>query len=85
MKTAIIFCQGVKQVNLTPENEDERLALRMFTTNDNISIAIKKGTFAGPHMAPFGAELAMARGEYLRAFDSDESVMFVMTPKEPRA
>lgn len=34
MKVAIIFSEGVKQINFTPENEDEKQALKLITPKE---------------------------------------------------
>ena len=82
MKVAIIFSDGIKQINFTPENNDEKQALKLITANDDISLAVKNGNFSYPK--PFSININSCRGGYLRAFDNEESVMLVLTPKKPR-
>ncbi len=85
MKTAIIFADGAKQVVLTPENDDERDALKQFTADKQIDIAVKEGSFygyTGTTKESFGVEVSMCEGGYLRAFDSSHGVVFVLTPKK---
>lgn len=81
MKVAIIFTDGAKQINFTPENESEKQALRMITPDDNIELAVKTGSFIDAHNKPYSVEVNMCRNGYLRAFSSEESIMLVLTPK----
>ena len=48
LKVAIIFSEGIKQINFTPENDDERQALHLITPNDDIQLAVKTGNVL-PH------------------------------------
>lgn len=84
MKVAIIFTDGAKQINFTPENESEKQALRMITPDDNIELAVKTGSFIDAHNKPrpYSVDINMCQGGYLRAFSSEESIMLVLTPKE---
>lgn len=82
MKTAIIIANGIKQIMFTPENDTEKQALAMITLDDNITVESKRGTFYNnaPKSAA-GYTVEKCQGGYLRAFDSEESLMFVLTPK----
>lgn len=82
MKTAILLADGVKQIMFTPETENEKQALKLITTEDDIHTVIKRGTFASEHAEVFGADVYECQGGYYRAHESQESVMFVLTPKE---
>jgi len=82
MKVAVIFANGIKQINFTPETEDEKFALKLITTNDNISLAVKNGSFGEERFKPFSVDINNCQGGYLRTFDNSESVMLVLTPKE---
>ncbi len=83
MKTAIIFADGIKQVMLTPENESEKLALKMITPQDNITLEMKRGTLYNqyPDCAQ-GYVVTKSKGDYLRAYECEESLMLVLTPKK---
>lgn len=83
MKTAIIIADGIKQVMFTPENESEKQALKMFTPQDDINVEVKTGTFYSnlPDSAR-GYVVQKCQGGYLRAYESEESLMLVLTPKE---
>lgn len=82
MKVAIIFSGGVKQINFTPENEDEKQALKLITPNDNIQLAVKNGYFGEDRFQPFSININGCKGGYLRAFDHSESIMLVLSPRE---
>ena len=81
MKTAILITDGVKQIMFTPENESEKQALKMISPDEEIHTVIKTGTFSDMN-GVFGANVYECRGGYMRADENEESVMFVLTPKE---
>ena len=78
MKTAIIIADGIKQIMFTPESESEKQALKMIGPDDNLSVAIKHGSFAATTL---GYNVKECNGGYLRAWESLESVMIVLRPK----
>lgn len=80
MKTAILLADGVKQIMFTPETENEKKALKMITTDDDVHTVIKRGSFYDGDRV-FGANIYECQGGYLRAEEKEESVMFVLTPK----
>lgn len=87
MKTAIIIACGIKQICLTPENEEERQALKMITADDDISLEIKEGSMYD--QPPFssvknGYIIEKSQGGYLRGYTCSDSIMLVLTPK-PRS
>ena len=81
MKTSILITDGVKQIMFTPENENEKMALKMISPYDDIHTVVKQGHFSDRDDV-FGADIYMCQGGYLRAEDREESVMFVLTPKK---
>jgi hypothetical protein len=81
MKTAIIFADGIKQIIFTPENDDEKQALKLFTPNDDIELAICTGSFGEQHFRPFTASINKCQGGFLRVYQDAQSIMFVLTPK----
>lgn len=81
MKTAIIISDGVKQVMFTPENDSEKQALKMITPDDDIELAVKTGSFHASYK-PAGYHVGMCQGGFLRAWDDEDSVMLVLTPKK---
>lgn len=81
MKTVIIFSGDIKQINFTPETDDEKLALKMITVNDDISLAVKWGAFGESRFEPFGVSVNKCIGGYLRDYDSGESLMLILSPK----
>jgi len=84
MKVAIIISDGVKQIMFTPENEQEKLALKLISPNDNIDLAVKQGSFYTDYPKAAGYSVNMCQGGYLRAWTSEDSVMLVLTPKEKK-
>jgi hypothetical protein len=83
MKTAIIIADGLKQIMLTPENDSERRALKMITLDDDISLEAKTGTLFDGNIpkSARGYVVQKCQGDYLRAYESEESLMLVLTPK----
>lgn len=83
MKTAILLIGDIKQIMFTPETDSEKNALKLITPDDNISTVIVRGTFASQHDEPyvFGASVYECQGGYYRAEKQEDSVMFVLTPK----
>lgn len=84
MKVAIIFSNGMKQINFTPENDDEKQALKLITPNDDIDLAVKIGSFGDEKFRNLGIEINQCQGGYLRAFSNEESVMLVLSPKDKK-
>ena len=82
MKTAIIISNGLKQIMFTPENDSEKMALKLITPDDNISIEVKHGRFTDKATAT-GYSISECRGGYLRAWEDDNSVMLLLRPKTP--
>lgn len=86
MKTAILLADGVKQIMFTPETENEKQALRMISPDEEIHTVVKRGSFYtgsyGGEAEIFGVDVYECQGGYMRAQDSTESVMFVLTPKK---
>lgn len=82
MKTAIIIADGIKQVMLTPENDSEKMALKMITENDDITVEFKTGTlFDKAPRSALGYIIQKSNGDYLRAYESEDSLMLVLKPK----
>lgn len=86
MKTAIVIADGIKQIMFTPENESEKQALKMITPDQEITVDIRQGNFYTT-MPPSAAGYMVAKcnGDYLRAYDSEESLMLVLRPKEGKS
>jgi hypothetical protein len=88
MKVAIIISEGVKQIMFTPENDQEKLALKLISPNDSIELAVKQQVtfYSGSNSRkPAGYSISMCRGGYLRAWEDENSVMLVLTPKSEAA
>ena len=83
MRCAVIFADGIKQILFTPENDEERFALKLITANDDISLKIKHGSFTDRNnFVPAGFTINECQGGYLRMYESADSVMLVLRPKE---
>jgi hypothetical protein len=82
MKIAIIFADGTKQINFTPETDDEKQALKLITPNDDIQLAVKGGSFGAEWHKPFTVAVNKCQGGFLRVYDNSDSIMLVLTPKE---
>lgn len=84
MKTALIITEDIKQIVLTPQTEAEKKALKLFTPDDHIEVAIKSGTLFGyDRKTPMiGMDVNECQGGYLRFFENEESIMLVLTPKK---
>ena len=81
MKTAILIADGVKQIMFTAENDAERQALKMISTEDEIHTVVKTGNFYNEPEV-FGVNVYKCQGGYYRAEANNDSVMFVLTPKK---
>ena len=84
MKISVLLNESGKQVILSPENDFEKKALAMIGPEEKVEIAVKHGQFmdkVGEHVS---YDIGKCQGGYFRAFQSDGSVMFVITPKEKR-
>lgn len=82
MKVAIIFADGMKQINFTPENEDEKQALKLITPQDDIELAVTSSSFGPDGIRPYGIKVEMSRGGCLRAYGDEQSIMLVLKPKK---
>jgi hypothetical protein len=82
MKTAIIISEGLKQIMFTPENDNEKQALKMISPEDDISIEIHQGRFSDKSDV-MGYQVSECRGGYLRAWQDNDSVMLMLRPKKP--
>ena len=82
MKCSVVLSDGVKRVMLTPESENEKMALSMIGVDDDITVERKEGNFFDSNR-PQGYSVSMCQGGYLRAFESTESLMLVLRDKKP--
>jgi len=82
MKTAVLITDGIKQIMFTPENDDERQALKFISTEDEIETIIRRGSYSDDQL--LGAEVYECQGGYYRARKSSDSIMFVLKPKSKK-
>jgi hypothetical protein len=81
MKCAVVIGDGIKQVMFAPENDNERMALKMITPEDDISMETHTGSFYEDYEHPKGYEVSLCQGGYLRAFRKDSCLMLVLKQK----
>ena len=83
MKAAIILAQGIKQVMLTAESDEEKAILNCFKPSDALELEIKQGSFySSTPEAAKGYTVEQCKGGYLRAYESEDSLMLVLKPKK---
>lgn len=82
MKTAVIFCDGTKQIIFTPENDSEKFALGMLTANDDIELLLKSGGFGDEYNEPFTATVNHCQSGFLRLYGEEYSRILVLRPKQ---
>ena len=86
MKCAVVIADGIRQVMLTPESENEVMALAAIGVDDDISVERKKGTFYDlSDDKPRGYNVALCTGGYLRAYDDSDSLMLDLRDKPIQA
>lgn len=84
MKTALIVANGIKQIMLSPETDEEKAILSLITPRDEITVDVKQGTlYDSNHIPPSAAGYLVAECQsgYLRAYEQKEAVMLVLRPK----
>ena len=78
MKTALVFTDGLRQITLTPENDEEKQILELLHKQD-WQLDIKRGQFF------------ISRGDYCRfgtwpsqtgKYGADDSTMLVLRPRD---
>ena len=86
MKCAIVLADGVKQIMFTPENKNEKMALKMISTEEEITVETKEGVFYDNFRdcQHKGYNVALCQGGYVRAFEDSNSLMLVLKPKEKK-
>ena len=82
MKIAVLLLENAKQIMLTPENDHEKAALKMIAPEDKIEAVSKWGMFTDNET--YGLDVSECRGGYYRGYPSNESLMFIVTPKETK-
>ena len=77
MKIAIVIVDGAKQVMLTPETEHERQALKIIAPSDTLKAVSMWGGFSDERKHVH-YQIAKCQGGYYRAFETADSLMFVI-------
>jgi hypothetical protein len=81
VKVSVVISEGVKQVMFTPENDHEREALKWIAPGDSYEVATEWGTFDNKPQH-YSYNVSMSQGGNLRRFAEEDSLMFVLTPKD---
>jgi hypothetical protein len=82
MKIAVVIAEDIKQVVFTPETEQEKVILKLFNTNQDISLEFKSGTFYEDFKhTNQNYNIALCSGGYVRAYEDSDSLMLVLKPK----
>lgn len=81
MKTAVIFCEGIKQIVFTPETPEEKYALSLISPSDDIELLVERGSFGDQHNKPFTRTVSECSGGWLRVYHESESRILVLKPK----
>lgn len=85
MKTSVIFSEGIKQIFLQPENDDEKFALSLITAKDDIELLVKNGSiFSAPDAGrkPFTASVDERSGGHLRIYEGGDGKVLILKPKK---
>ena len=81
MKISIVIVEGAKQIMLTPETDHEKQALKFINPEDEIKVVTKWGSFCKEY-SHANLQVNECQGEYLRAFDETDSLMFLIRDKK---
>jgi len=84
MKISIVLVEGAKQIMLTPETKHEKQALRFINPEDTLKVVSRWGTFANDYQHA-KLQVEKCRGDYLRAFSEEDSLMFLIEDVETAA
>ena len=80
MKISIVIVEGAKQIMLTPETNHEKQALKFINPNDTLKIVSRWGSFTNKY-SHANLQVDKCRGDYLRAFTEENSLMFLIEDK----
>ena len=81
MKISIVIVEGAKQIMLTPETDHEKQALKFINPKDTLEVVSKWGRFTNKE-EHIGLQVSECEGDYFRAFQEAESLMFVIRDKK---
>lgn len=85
MKISMIIVEGAKQIMITPETEHEKEVLRYIEPNDELSVVSKIGTlYDSGDKQHWGYQLEECQGGYYRAYETSDSLMFVIKDKKKK-
>ncbi len=81
MKVSLVMSEGVKQIMMTPETPHEKEALKYIMPDESYEVATFMGTY-DDEPSKYSYNTSMSKAGYLRRFAEEESLMFVLKPKE---
>ena len=82
MKISIVIVEGAKQIMLTPITDHEKQCLKMINPKDELMVVSKWGSFYDDKYNHAKLEVSECGGNYLRAFSSEDSLMFLIKDKK---
>lgn len=77
---SLVISGDIKQIMLSPDNDDEGRILKSIQVDDTISVVTKQGSFV--EKSNLGYSIDQCRGGYLRAYEKDDCLMIVIQPKK---
>jgi hypothetical protein len=82
MKISIVIVEGAKQIMLTPETKHEKECLKIINPQDKLEVVSRRGSFTDENKFVHSKlQVSMCEGGYLRAFNSEDSLMFLIRDK----
>lgn len=81
MKISILIHEGIKQVIMTPETDHEKNALGFIAPTDTLEVVNRWGSL-GDKIIHANLAVGECRGEWLRLFPHEMSLMFVIREKK---
>jgi len=86
MKISIVITEGAKQIMMTPETKVEKEALKFIAPDDELKVVSKYrigwGSFGDDNSSHIKYQIAKCQGGYYRAFETEDSLMFVIEDKK---
>ena len=81
MKISIVITEGAKQIMMTPETKTEKTALKYIAPDDELKVVNKTSTFMGNFSNKnehVNYQVSKCDGGWYRAFETEDSLMFVI-------
>lgn len=85
MKISIVIVEGAKQIMMTPETDHEKDSLKFINHDDKLEVVSRWGKFCDRKESQHaGLQTQECRGDYLRAFSDEYSLMFLIKDKKKK-